>query len=169
MAVTGRLNLVLLECPLPLSDKQAAIHNEQARSEIAGYGVITVRTLRPNEAMPQHLNTGFEQMPVMNDFVWIAEKQEKIIGMLVASPCHGLVFFVHVRTEKGTSTMTIPLLFRKCVKDCMERGFKGYFGFLDPRVKADREFILVCRKAGGTQIVSEHFGIVGKLEEAGRY
>lgn len=119
--------------------------------------------------MPQHLNTGFEQMAVMNDFVWVAEQDGKIVGALMAAPCHGLIFFVRVRAEKGASSMVVPLLFRKCVKDCKERGFVGYFTFIDPSLEAERKFIPICQKAGGTQIMSLQVGLVGKLEEAARY
>lgn len=142
---------------------------KQARAEVKAHGLITVRTLRPKEGMPQHMNTGFEQLPVMNEFVWVAEKEGKVIGMLMASPCHGLIFFVRLRTEKKAPAMTVPLLFRKCVKDCLERGFLGYFTFVDPSLDAERRFIPICHRAGGTQITSLQVGLVGKLQEAARF
>ncbi len=131
--------------------------------------MITVRTLKPDEPMPQHLDTGFEQMPVMKDFVWIAEQEGKVIGALMASPCHGLVFFVRLRTEKDAPEMTVHLLFRKCIKDCRERGFAGYFTFIDPAREAERKLIPICHKAGGLQIESVQVGLVGSLAEAARF
>jgi hypothetical protein len=143
--------------------------DEQARAQLKQYGVIRVRTLKPNEAMPQHLGTGFEQMVVMNDFVWVAEKGGKIIGILMAAPCHGVIFFVRLRTEKDAPPMAVTLLFRKCVRDCQERGFKGYFTYVDPSIEAERKFIPICRKAGGAQITSLQVGLVGRLGDAARY
>jgi hypothetical protein len=143
--------------------------DEAARAQMRSYGLITVRTLRADEPMPQHLNTGFEQMAVMNDFVWVAEKEGKVIGMLLASPCHGLIFFVRLRAEKDAPPMTVPLLFRKCVNDCKERGFKGYFTYVDPSIETERRFIPICHRAGGVQITSLQVGLVGKLEDAARY
>lgn len=143
--------------------------DEQARAQLKQYGLITVRTLKPGEAMPQHLDTGFEKMAVMNDFVWVAEKGGKIIGILMAAPCHGVIFFVRVRVEKDAPTMTVALLFRKCVRDCKGRGFKGYFTYIDPSLETERRFIPICRKAGGTQIASVQVGLVGNLEQAARY
>lgn len=131
--------------------------------------MITVRTLKPDEEMPQHLGTGFEQMPVMKDFVWVAELEGKVIGILMAAPCHGTVFLARLRTEKSAPAMAVPLLFRKFVKDCVERGFKGYFTFIDPAFDAERRFIPICHRAGGVQIMALQVGLVGKLEDAARF
>lgn len=119
--------------------------------------------------MPQDLDTGFEQMPVMKDFVWVAENHGQITGALLASPCHGLIFFVRVRTQPDAPAMTVPLLFRRAVRDCVKRGFKGYFTYIDPNRSAERAFIPVCRKAGGIQVTSLQVGLVGRLEDAARY
>lgn len=119
--------------------------------------------------MPKHLDTGFEHMAVMKDFVWIAEQDGKVIGMLIAAPCHGLIFFVRIRTEANSPNMTVPLLFRKCVADCFARGFKGYFTYIDPARDAERKFIPICQKAGGIQVAALQVGLVGSLEKAVRY
>ena len=131
--------------------------------------MIFVRTLRPDEPMPQHMNTGFEQMEVMKDFVWIAEEDNKIVGSLLASPCHGLIFFVRLRVVDDASTMTVPLLFRHAIRDCTKRGFKGYFTYVDPSLDAERRFIPICQKAGGIQVTAIQVGLVGSLEKAARY
>lgn len=169
MAVTGQLNQGHLGCPLPLSEKQIQAHDEQARAEIASHAQIKVRTLAAGEAMPQHLGTGFEKMAVMNDFVWVAELDGKIIGILMAAPCHGCIFFVRLRAETSAPPMTVPLLFRTCVRECHERGFKGYFTYVDPGRVVERRFIPICRKAGGIQIESVQVGLVGNLEQAARF
>jgi hypothetical protein len=131
--------------------------------------MITIRTLRNGEPMPTYLDTGFEKMPVMNDFVWVAEESSRIIGILLASPCHGLIFFVRVRVEMNAPSMTLPLLFRHCVQDCNKRGFKGYFTYIDPSRESERSFIPICHKAGGLQVQSVQVGLVGSLEKAARF
>lgn len=138
---------------------------EQARSEIATYGVITVRTLKVNEAMPKHLGSGFEQMQVMKGYVWVAEKNGKIVGLLMATPCHGLIFVVRLRVEKTAPPMTVWLLFRKCVRDCKERGFEWYFTYLDTNLDAERKLAAICQKTGGMRMMSMPIGIVGRLEK----
>lgn len=151
-------------CPLlPYSDPEKMT---EARAEVASHGVVMVRTLKPGEPFPQHLDTGFEQMPVMNDFIWVAEKNGKIVGILMAAPCHGIVFLVRLRTTKDAPAMTVALLFRRCVRDWKARGFKGYFTYVDPSRELERRFIPICRKLGGLQLVSPQVGLVGNLEQA---
>ncbi len=131
--------------------------------------MITVRTLKPDEPMPQHLDTGFEQMPVMKDFVWIAEQEGKVIGALMASPCHGLIFLARLRLMKNAPLSTVTTMFRKCIRDCLDRGFKGYFTFIDPSREIERKMIPICMKAGGVQVQELQVGLVGSLGEAARF
>lgn len=119
--------------------------------------------------MPQHLGTGFEAMPVMNSFVWVAENKEKIVGILMAAPCHGLIFFVRFRIEETAPKIVAHLLFRHCIKDCLAMGFKGYFTYVDPAREMERQMIPICRKAGGLQLPEVQVGIVGSLEQARRF
>ena len=167
MELTGQLSRDLLVFPLPPSREAAEeVKAKEAQGQVKSYGVISVRTLKPGEAMPQHLGTGFEQMAVMNEFVWIAEKGGKIVGILMCAPCHGIIFIVRLRAEKDAPPMTVTLLLRKCVKDCKERGFKGYFTYVDPSIETERKFIPICRKAGGLQVAPVQVALVGKLEDA---
>lgn len=131
--------------------------------------MIHVRTLREEEDFPAHLETGFENMPVMKSFCWVAEHDGRIIGILMAAPCHGLVFLVRVKIKDKAPIATASLLFRKCVRDCNERGFKGYLTYIDPQRESERRMIPICRKAGGFQIQDVQVGLVGSFEKAARY
>lgn len=119
--------------------------------------------------MPQHLDTGFEKLPVMNEFVWVAEKNGKMTGILMVAPCHGIIFIVRLRTEFGAPPTTVHHLFRQCMRDCLERGYKGYFTYVDPSREAERKFISICQRAGGMLIEPLQVGLVGNLEQAARF
>jgi hypothetical protein len=134
-----------------------------------GGSLISIRTLRPEEAMPQHLGTGYESMPVMNEFVWIAEQYGKIIGIMLGAPCHGLVFIVRVCVERDAPSKTVHLLFRHFVQDCEKKGLRGYFTFIDPSLEVERKFIPICHKAGGMQVPMLQVGLVGSIEKAARF
>jgi hypothetical protein len=131
--------------------------------------MVTVRTLREDEPFPQHLGTGFEAMPVMKSFCWVAEHEGRIVGMLMAAPCHGLAFFVRLRVDKGAPISVTSILFRKCIKDCEKRGLKGYFTFIDPSLDLERRMISICHRAKGFQIPSMQVGLVGRIEDAARF
>lgn len=131
--------------------------------------MICVRTLREDEAMPQHLGTGYEQMPIMKSFCWVAEQEGKIIGVLLAAPCHGIVYLIRLCVEKGAPVITAGLLFRKCLRECKEAGFVGYFAHIDPSRETERELIAICRKAKGIQIGMMQVPLVGSIEQAARF
>lgn len=131
--------------------------------------MIQVRTLREGEPFPQHLGTGFETMPVMNSFVWVAERDERIIGILMAAPCHGLIFIVRIRVEEGSNPAVVHLLFRHCMKDCKEMGFIGYFSYIDPQRESEAAMISICTRAGGIQVTKLQVPLVGSIEKAARF
>jgi hypothetical protein len=131
--------------------------------------MVSVRTLREEEPMPQHLGTGFEAMPVMKSFCWVAEQDERIIGMLMAAPCHGLIFLVRLRVAEGAPVTTTALLFRHCMRDAKAMGFIGYFSYIDPKRDAEAAMIPICTRAGGFQINDMQVPLVGSTELAGRF
>jgi len=130
--------------------------------------MITVRTLREGEPFPQHLATGFEGMAVMNSFCWVAERNDRIIGILMAAPCHGLVFIVRIRAEEG-NPMAVPMLFRNCMRDCKELGFVAYFSYIDPQRELEASMIPICTRAGGIQVTQLQVPLVGSIEKAARF
>lgn len=130
---------------------------------------VTVRTLREDESFPQHLGTGFEGMPVMKSFCWVAEHEGRIVGMLMAAPCHGLIYIVRLRVEKEAPAMVTGLLFRKFLKDSKQMGFVGYFTHVDPSRESERQMIPICRKAKGIQVPMMQIPLAGSIEAAARY
>lgn len=123
---------------------------------------ITVRTLREGEPMPQHLGTGFEAMQVNPEWVWIAESDRQIVGILLAGACHGLIYVMRICTQKGCSPMVIRKLMEKTRQDSAARGFRGYFFHLDPTT--DHKLLRACRKLGGVQLTTPQVILIGSLE-----
>ena len=123
-----------------------------------------IRTLREEEPMPQHLGTGFEAMQIDRDWAWLAESDGKIVGILLAGSCHGLIYLMRVCTVKGCSPMVIRKLIEKVRSDCEARGFKGYFFHVDPTMPTDRKLLGVCRRYGGIQLTVPQVMLVGSLE-----
>jgi hypothetical protein len=119
--------------------------------------------------MPQHLGTGFENMPVMKSFCWVAEYNGSVVGMLMAAPCHGLLYIARLRIEDGAPRATALLLFRKMMRDAKERGLLGYFTHIDPSRESERAMIPICRKAKGLQINLMQIPLAGSVEEAARF
>jgi hypothetical protein len=115
--------------------------------------------------MPQHLGTGFEAMQVDRDWAWVAESDGKIVGILLAGSCHGLIYLMRVCTQKGASPMAVRALIEKARRDCAARGFRGYFFHLDPTMPMDQKLLRASRKHGAIQLTIPQVIIVGSLEK----
>ena len=128
--------------------------------------MISTRNLRENEAMPEGFATGFEKMPVMRDWVWIAESEGAAIGVMLAAPCHGLVYMVRLCVKDGANQAVATILIRACMAECSKRGFKGYFFHVDPMREIERNLIPICRKAKAIQVTIPQIAIIGSVEDA---
>lgn len=130
--------------------------------------MIAVRTLRPGDPFPQGFNTGYEKMPVMKSWVWIAESNDEVVGVLLAAPMHGLIYIMRLCIRDGAPTSTGVSLFRAFMRDALQRGFKGFLAHIDP-TKEPARFISMCRRAGGRQLSTPQVLLTGWIEKAARF
>lgn len=112
--------------------------------------MVTYRSLRASDPFPDTLNTGYEKMPVMKNWVWVAEDDDETVGVLLAAPMHGLVYLMVVRVKSDDAAAVFLGLLRQCFKDCIDRGYKGFLMHVDP-TKIEAQFIKIVRRMGGTQ------------------
>jgi acetyltransferase (GNAT) family protein len=119
--------------------------------------------------MPQNLGTGYEAMPVMKSYCWVAEHEGRIVGMLMAAPCHGVLYIARICVPEGAPKLTAAMLFRHVMADAKKMGFLGYFTHIDPSRETERAMIPICRKAKGIQVPMMQVPLVGSVEEAARF
>lgn len=127
--------------------------------------MIRARTLRDGEGIPEGFSTGYENMPIMRDWIWIAEDKGPV-GVLLAAPCHGLVYMMRLCTKEDANSAIAVVLLRACMKDCNKRGFRGYFFHVDTSKGSERAMISICRKAGGVQLTVPQILLVGPIDRA---
>lgn len=127
-----------------------------------------VRNLGAGEAIPDGFSTGFERAAVMPEWVWIAESDGPV-GVLMAAPCHGLVYMVRICVKKGSNPSVAMALIRACLRDSKSRGFKGYFLHVTTMSGSERGLIPICKKAGGVQLTHPQIVLAGAIEKAVRY
>jgi len=130
--------------------------------------MIRVRTLEKGEKLPEGFATGFEAMPVMEDWAWIAEDGGPV-GVILAAPCHGLVYMMRVCVKAGANRAAAAILIRACMRDCDKRGMKGYFFHVSTMSQVERDLIPICRKAGAVQIPIPQVLLVGAVDRAARF
>src|ERR1700693_3133010 len=130
--------------------------------------MITTRTLKEDESIPEGFATGHEQMPIMRDWVWVAENGEPL-GVLLAAPCHGLGYMMRVCVKENANPATATILIRACMTECEKRGFRGHFFHVSTLPQAERVLIPIRRKASGVQVPLPQVVIVGPIDKAARF
>ena len=88
--------------------------------------------------MPEGFSTGYENMPLQTDWVWVAEKDGKPEGVLMVAPCHGLIYMMRLCAKEDASPMVAVCLLRACMRESKRRGFRGFFTHIDPTKEMDR-------------------------------
>jgi hypothetical protein len=131
---------------------------------------MNIRNLQPGEAIPPGLDTGFEKLRMMPDWVWIAENYGVPIGALIGAPCHQLAHLVRlcVRDDQH-KTIVSGLLLRAFLRDVQKRGYLVYFAWLDPTNEIERRLVGLIRKSGGKQETMPQVSCLGLVSDAARY
>ena len=119
--------------------------------------------------MPEGFYTGFEKMPLQEDWVWVAERDGAPQGVLMAAPCHGLIYMMRLCVKEGAPAITAFRLLRACMRDTKARGFKGFFMHIDPTSEKDIKVWPACKKSGALALPLPQQMIVGSIEKAARY
>ena len=127
--------------------------------------MIEVRNLQPDEDFPPFMDEWMKTPATMREWVWVAIKEGEVVGLLVAAPCHGLVYLARFQTVQNAPASTMLHLLRRCFADCRQRGFGGYFSQVNPTLETERKIIGLVRANGGTQVIDPMVMVAGKLME----
>lgn len=130
---------------------------------------MIVRTLKETDPFPEGFATGYEAMPVMKAWVWVAEKDGEVFGVLMGAPMHGLVYLMRLCIRDGAASATAFLLLRAFMRETTKRGFKGYVMHIDPTGAVDRKMIPLVKRAGGVQLTLPQTMLVGSTGVAARF
>ena len=115
---------------------------------------MRVRLFKPDEPWPADLLTGFEHMPrqfVDHDWIFVAEDDTCIQGMLMATPAHGLVILMRCVVRDTAPATTLVRLLGGVLRELAHRGYYLWVTVLDPTTPAEREIYRIARKWGGQQ------------------
>jgi hypothetical protein len=111
--------------------------------------------LQEDETIPASLEAGFEQLGHLDrHWVWVLESGGEIKGVLLASPCHGAAFIWRVAVAQGVEGWSVGKLLRRFLKDCKERGLRGYLTIVNPSVEAQGQLKSIVERAGGKAVGS---------------
>jgi hypothetical protein len=126
---------------------------------------MIVRNLLPGEVLPSVVMTGFEQMPVDNDWCWHAIIDDVIVGTLICAPAHGAVVLLRLVVSKDAPVNTFRTLVRTMFRDVHGRGYHGYIALIGPMRPAEGHMMKILRKMGGTQLTEPTVLVYGQSPE----
>ena len=83
--------------------------------------------------IPETLREGenWELLTLDPDWIWLAEAEGRVVGVLIAANCHGLVFIWRIKMLPEAPHWALGKLFRRFIRDLRQRGSLGYITFLD--------------------------------------
>jgi hypothetical protein len=86
------------------------------------------------DAIPEALKEG-ENWPLLTldeNWVWLAKDGDgSVVGILIAAPCHGLVFIWRLKMLATAPNWALGKLLRRCIRDLRARKCLGYITWLD--------------------------------------
>ena len=108
-------------------------------------------------SIPDALKEG-ENWPLLDldpDWVWVSyDGSGRVVGMLIAAPCHGLAFLWRIKILPGAPRWTLGSLLRRFFRDMRKRGVLGYIAFLDANRPEEQALLRIAFKAGGMYVTA---------------
>ena len=102
--------------------------------------------------IPDELKQGenWQLLDIDPDWLWIVrDREDRIVGFLLACNCHGLVLIWRLRMTKGAPRYSLLRLLRGFIKDIRARGCLGYAAMLDLEREEERALYRIAFRAKG--------------------
>lgn len=105
-----------------------------------------VVSLWQGEDIPASLGVGFDALGKLDaDWIWVAKKGGTVVGVILASPCHGAAAIWRVAVTEEASRVCVIRLLRSFLRDIRSRGCVGYVTLIQP---AQYHLAEIMRKTG---------------------
>jgi hypothetical protein len=122
---------------------------------------VTIRNIVPGEALPPEFKTGFETGS-MPEWIWLAERDGKVVGMLVAAPAHIVVILLRLISTPEAHPNDVRTLLIRVMHDIKERGFKAYVTWLDPTREIENSLLEIVELSGGVKFPNQQVMVFGR-------
>lgn len=119
--------------------------------------------MRKGERFPEELRTGYEGGQCDPDWIFVVEREEKPVAILVAAPVHIVVLLVRLLSSPRASVNDVRSLLLYFVKTVKERGYSGYITYLGLHLEQERTLAEIIKATGGTQIEEPQYLCLGTV------
>jgi hypothetical protein len=86
------------------------------------------------------------------DWVWLSLERDRVVGVLTAAPCHGVIIVLRVKMDPNAPRTALRRLLRTCFHDAKQRGFDGYMTWFAEDSEDERILMTIARNSGGLVI-----------------
>lgn len=120
--------------------------------------ITLARTMRADEPVPIHIPEPFLAMPSLDrEWVWVSECDDKVIGCLIAVPCHGTALILCVHMLDDAPPIALRVLLHQFFADLRTRGVAGYVTWFDESSDTEMALRRITEKLGG--VVVDRVGV----------
>jgi hypothetical protein len=117
---------------------------------LRGTTPAVVRLMREGDVFPPEFDVGFDQLGKLDyRWIWVAERNGVIEGVVAASPCHGMALVWRVAIDHDSPKSLLLKLLRAFMRDIRQRGYSGYMTWVDPNRRPESQLRRVIEHLGG--------------------
>lgn len=98
---------------------------------------------------------------IQHDWIFVIEDSERVWGVLVTAPAHGLVMLMRCALCEGAPATALGRLLHGAFGVLRLRGYHMWITVLDPTTQVERELYRVSRRWGAEQWPSPAVVMVG--------
>jgi hypothetical protein len=124
--------------------------------------VLKIRNFVKGEELPSPLAAGFEKGN-QPEWIWLAERQGKIVAILVAAPAHIVAILLRLASTDDAEPMDVRILLVNAISEIKKRGFEGYVTWLSPETGVEKKLYDIIMAGGGIQLPQPMFFCVGRF------
>lgn len=109
--------------------------------------MVTVRLAKASDELPEH---GFELLNLDLSYVYVALQHEKVVGVLITSPMHGVLLLLRFVIVDAAPCSTAYYLLKGALKDALGKGFTALITLLEIERDTEMRLAKLVQRFGGS-------------------
>ena len=124
---------------------------------------MNVRNFKLGEELPLEIQTGFEKGMCDPNWIWVVERDGRIVASLIAAPAHIVVILLRLCSTEYAHPLDVRALLLTVVAAIKERGYYGYMVWADPTRPPEKALIEIVKAAGGFELPNAQVACAGRV------
>jgi hypothetical protein len=124
---------------------------------------MKIRNFILGEELPEQLKSGFEGGMCDPSWIWVVERDGKIVASLIAAPAHIVVILLRLLATPDAHPFDVRALLLAVTSEIKARGYNGYMVWADPTRETEKSLIDIVVATGGVQLPNTQVACAGRL------